>query len=271
MIFDRALQGAAAAALARALNEEGARTRSGGAWTRRRIQDTLANPVYAGLLVRWRGSEREQRRPARHPAIVSLQEFEAVAAQTRRRDLSAAGRATGGRPSRRFLLAGLARCGRCGGRMYSLTSTYKRKDGTHARKYQCALLTDGTGLCAAPPLDAVAVDALVLERLPRFMTAAERWLRELGSDRRWILGTRGVSRAGRTGSNSHSDTAAGPPARRRMEARCAGAAASYRRWDGSASPTSREDLRCELLAMEQGGADAQPRATPGHVAPRRQA
>jgi site-specific DNA recombinase len=182
-IVDRALEGAACARIARELNGEGLRTKNGRAWTRRRVQDTLANPVYAGLLVRWRGSEREQRRPGRHPAIITLEEFAAIAELTRRRDAAASGRAAGGRPSRRFLLATLACCGRCGGRMYSRTSTYRRKDGTRARRYECAHNVDGTGLCDAPPVDALAVDACVLERLPRFLEAAERWLQELGSDR----------------------------------------------------------------------------------------
>jgi hypothetical protein len=182
-IFERAIEGIACAVIARELNADGLRTKGGGPWTRRRIQDTLANAVYAGLLVRWRGSSREQRRPGRHPALVTAQEFALVAEHARRRDMAAAGRAAGGRPSRRFLLATLARCSRCGGRMYSRTSTYRRKDGTRARVYQCAQMVDGTGLCDAPPVPAAAVDAQVLERLPRFVAAAEDWLRELGSDR----------------------------------------------------------------------------------------
>jgi len=182
-VFDRALAGAAAASLARELNLDGVRTRAGGEWTRRRIQDTLSNAVYAGLLVRWRGTEREQRRSGRHPAIVSPEDLEAVAAHARRRDLAAAGRARGGRPSRRFLLATLVVCGECGASMYSVTSPYRRKDGTHARSYMCTHVHQSTGLCSAPPVDARRIDSQVLERLPRFLEAAERWLREVGVDR----------------------------------------------------------------------------------------
>src|SRR4051794_21700778 len=109
-IFDRALDGVAPAALARELNADEERTVGGGPWTRRRIQDTLANPVYAGMVVRWRGTDREECRPGRHPALVSAEQLVAIEQLTGARDRAAAGRAMGGRPSRRFLLAGLARC-----------------------------------------------------------------------------------------------------------------------------------------------------------------
>jgi site-specific DNA recombinase len=182
-IVDRALEGIACAVIARELNADGVRTRNGRPWIRRRIQDTLSNAVYAGQIVRWRATPREQRRPGRHPALMTLDEFARVAEHARRRDVAAAGRAAGGRPSRRFLLATLAHCSRCGGRMYSRTSTYRRKDGTRARFYQCGHVGDATGLCDAPNVPAAAVDEQVLERLPRYIEAAERWLRELGSDR----------------------------------------------------------------------------------------
>jgi hypothetical protein len=67
--------------------------------------------------------------------------------------------------------------------MYSRTSPYKRKDGTHARAYMCAHVVNGTGLCDAPPLEATAVDAKVIAHLPSYIEQAERWLRQLGSDR----------------------------------------------------------------------------------------
>jgi DNA invertase Pin-like site-specific DNA recombinase len=182
-IFERALDGGAPARIARELNADGLRTKASGAWTRRRIQDTLTNAHYAGLMVRWRGTEREQRRPGRHTAIVTEEEFAAVAQATARRDAAVVGRARADRPSSRFLLATLARCGTCGATMYSRTSSYRRKDGVRARSYLCAHVVDGTGLCNAPPQDAERIDEQVLARLPRFIEAADRWLREMGSDR----------------------------------------------------------------------------------------
>ena len=185
-IFDRALQGVAPAPMARQLNAEGLRTAAGGPWTRRRVQDTLANPVYAGLLVRYRGTDREERQPARHPAIVTPEEFEAVqvslvAATVRLPGAPPAGAPHGVSCSPAWHAAGAA--GHASTRAPRPTCART----AHARrKYECAQVTDGTGLCDAPPLDAVSVDALVLERLPRFWSAADRWLRELGSDRRAV-------------------------------------------------------------------------------------
>jgi DNA invertase Pin-like site-specific DNA recombinase len=182
-VWALAQDGFAPASLARIFNSEGLRTRAGRAWTRRRVQYTLGNAVYAGQLVRWRGQPREQRKPGGWPAYVTPDQFEAVANATASRDRSAAGRtAAGGRPSRRYLLATLARCGRCGGSMYARTSTYRRKDGSRARHYDCEHYAGGTGLCDVS-VPAEAVDAAVLQHLPRYVAAAERWLSDLGTDR----------------------------------------------------------------------------------------
>ena len=182
-LWDEALAGRAAASIARTLNADGLRTKSGGAWSRRRVQDTLANAAYAGQLVRWRGTEREARKPGRWPTIVTLAEWEAVHRQAAQRDVAASGRPTGGRPSPRFLLATQAKCHRCGSTMYSRLSPYKRKDGSRARAYLCSHVVNGTGLCDTKPVDAEAVDAEVIDRLPRYIAQAEQWLAELGSDR----------------------------------------------------------------------------------------
>ena len=110
------------------------------------IQDTLDNPVYAGMIVRWRGTPREQRRPGRHSALVSPDEFTAVARLTAERDRATEGRAVGGRPSRRVPSGRLRAAGRCGTRMYSITSTYRRKDGTRRRTLPVRPRPGRTGL-----------------------------------------------------------------------------------------------------------------------------
>lgn len=183
-VWELAIAGRACASIARQLNAEGHRTKNGGAWTRRRVQDLLSNAVYAGFSVRWRGQDREQRRAGVHPAYVSADDFEAVARATAKRDRSADARtANAGRPSRRYLLATLTRCWKCGGKVYAVTSTYRRKDDTRQRLYMCGEVHRGTGLCDAPSRDATVVDAAFIDRLPRFIDAAEGWLAELGHDR----------------------------------------------------------------------------------------
>jgi hypothetical protein len=172
LLWELALDGRAPAPLARELNAAGLRTkatkkRPAGAWTRRRVHDALSNAVYAGMLVRHRGSEREQRQPGGFPAYVTLEQFEAVAHHARQRDVAAAGRAKTGRPSRRFLLATLARCSRCGGGVYSVTSTHGRKDGTRRRLYMCGEVKEATGMCDAPTMPAELVDGYVCRRPSR--------------------------------------------------------------------------------------------------------
>ena len=58
--------------------------------------------------------------------------------------------------------------------MYSVTSTYKRVDGTRARNYVCSHVKNGTGLCKAPSVPAQRVDGYVLEHLSSFTDAAAR-------------------------------------------------------------------------------------------------
>ena len=119
--------------IAQRLNDEGVRTRRGGAWSLAAVHDLLRNPAYIGTSTRF-----GMRRPRAHPAIVAQETFRAAQDVARKR-----------RPFRRsprsqpFLLSGLARCGYCGNRMMGVTRkrSWKRKDGKRTRAvyryYQC--------------------------------------------------------------------------------------------------------------------------------------
>ena len=119
--------------IARRLNDDGVRTRRGGAWSLAALHDLLRNPAYIGTSTRF-----GMRRPRAHPAIVAQETFRAAQDIARNR-----------RPFRRssrsepFLLSGLVRCGYCGNRMMGVTRkrSWKRKDGQRARAvyryYQC--------------------------------------------------------------------------------------------------------------------------------------
>ena len=119
--------------IAQRLNDDGVRTRRGGAWSLAAVHDLLRNPAYIGTSTRF-----GMRRPRAHPAIVAHETFRAAQDIARER-----------RPFRRaprtqpFLLSGLARCGYCGNRMMGVTRkrSWKRKDGQRARAvyryYQC--------------------------------------------------------------------------------------------------------------------------------------
>ena len=98
--------------IAQRLNDQGIRTRRGGAWSLAAVHDLLKNPAYIGTATRFgmRRPKAQFRRAARpHP----------------------------------FLLSGLAQCGYCGNRMMGVTRkrSWKRKDGQRARAvyryYQC--------------------------------------------------------------------------------------------------------------------------------------
>lgn len=183
-IFELAAAGVADANIARALNRDGHRTASGKAWFRRRVQDTVTNPVYAGLVVWHRGQPDEERRVGEHPALVDPETFERIQKLRAARDRGAGSdRLPKGRPNSRHLLAGLATCERCGDLMRPTVSTYKRKDGTHARHYECRHVKDGTGLCDAPKVDAEVVDAAFASHLESFFIDFEAWAAAMGAQR----------------------------------------------------------------------------------------
>jgi len=120
--------------------------RSLGAWSRSSIWEVLRNPKYTGYQV-WNRRARKtagnrenppetwiwSEEPA-HPALVSKEEFEAVAARAASNHRSRqGGRGDGGvitPPKREYLYRGLVRCGVCGLRMW----------GNHRRRssyYSC--------------------------------------------------------------------------------------------------------------------------------------
>jgi site-specific DNA recombinase len=153
-MFAQRLAGRSAARITRALNDAGIPCpsaadpkrnphRTGAAWTLRTVTAILANPRYTGRQV-WNrqrtdrdlvdpdntglGHRQVQRwnlpegwviskRPA-HPALVSEEDF--IAAQD-----ATAPRGPAGQATRRYLLAGLLACGRCGRRLESAWSNGK--------------------------------------------------------------------------------------------------------------------------------------------------
>ena len=161
--------------VARTLNREGYRTKSGKPWRRRRVQDLLTNPHYAGRVARFRGTQLEEIADGRHPALVTTELFDRLQAQRRGRDRAAGSARAPGRPSSRFVLSRLARCARCREQMFAITSTYRRKDGTKARHYVCPARQDSTGGCDQPKIDAEALDAVLVTRLPGLFLDFERW------------------------------------------------------------------------------------------------
>jgi len=175
-----ALDGYAPASIARQLNAAGHRTKNGKPWTRRRVQDTLSNPFYAGRVVINRGKPNQRTRPGTWPALIAPDDFDRIQHMTAKRDKAAKNHvARTGRRTTRYVLARLGRCDRCGERMYCVTSPYKRKDGTQQRAYVCANVQSVTGLCDQPRIDAAQADAIVVKHLDQLFIDFEAWLASL--------------------------------------------------------------------------------------------
>ncbi len=130
--------------IARRLNEDGYRTRRGGAWSMVTIRDILRNRVYLGTYARF-----GVRVPGSHAALVSGDEFRKA------QERMATRRTSGGpRSVSPFLLSGLAVCGACGGHMIGVSRRQRwtrRSDGgvstAEYRYYQCGSRTNQS-VCA---------------------------------------------------------------------------------------------------------------------------
>jgi len=177
-IFALAREGLEDGQIARRLNKEGKRTRTGRYFDRRAIADGLTSQFYAGRLVRKPGADDEEVVEGKHPPLIPPAAFDALQARRRRRrdDRPAAGgrRRGAGRPPRNHALANLAVCGVCGARMRPQTSNYVRKDGTRRRYYQCGNQLSGAG-CTGPVVSAELVDAALVAELDRLLIDFDAW------------------------------------------------------------------------------------------------
>ncbi|HEY8810526.1 MAG TPA: recombinase family protein, partial [Solirubrobacterales bacterium] len=90
----------APANVARRLNAEGYLTKKGRPWDRRRVQDALTNPFYAGMVARGRSTPGApvETAPASHPAIIDPERFARIQGGFADRD-RAAGSNRRGRPN----------------------------------------------------------------------------------------------------------------------------------------------------------------------------
>jgi hypothetical protein len=167
-LFELAADGLPDAHIARLLNEEGRRTRSGKPWTRRAVRAHVTNPWHAGR--RRAGGVNVD-----PTALVDPQEFDRIQAMRAARDRGPGARKTG-RPNTNHALARLAVCAHCGGRMGAFTSSYVRKDGSRRRFYRCIQAHDGSGICnAIRPIGAELVDTAVVAGLDSLLVDFDAW------------------------------------------------------------------------------------------------
>src|SRR5262249_31950080 len=110
-IFKLAANGVPDAEISRRLNLDRIPTRKGNPWTRRRVQDLLTRPFYAGRIV-YQGETFT----GAHEALIDAAAFDRLIAARGNRDL-APGQNTAGRPAKRHALQGMATCAECGRRL----------------------------------------------------------------------------------------------------------------------------------------------------------
>jgi site-specific DNA recombinase len=148
--------------VARRLNEEGVKTRRGGAWSMVSVRDILRNRAYLGTYARF-----NVRVSGTHPPLVTSDDYHTVQDRLNARRTSQAPRVAS-----QFLLSGLAYCGYCGNKVIGVSrkQTWKRKDGERVsnayRYYQCESRTNQS-MCAYHTRRADELELIVRDELAR--------------------------------------------------------------------------------------------------------
>ena len=168
-IFQMAVEGRGGKEIAKALNADGLRTRTGRHFSTTTINNTLRNEVYTGTLA-WHSKNGNFgnagaktrleviRTPNAHPALVSREDFDRVQElMTERRPCVRHPRTI----SSQYLLSGLLHCSKCGSPMIGCWA----KSGKFFY-YQCNThYKKGKGICDAPMISKGKLEGFVLERI----------------------------------------------------------------------------------------------------------
>jgi hypothetical protein len=170
LIFRLALRGRTCGQIATSVNDVGwltkpaHRNRTPRSFSTDRVNDILKNPRYAAL-ASWNGEIVARGHwPAyltEHQSKHLRQRLRVRRAPKHYRRLEA------------YLLAKLARCGRCGSTLYSLTGNPHR-DGSFARRYGCASHAKdrGAGQCQAKLINADTAEAMLVASIDRLLIAS---------------------------------------------------------------------------------------------------
>jgi site-specific DNA recombinase len=159
-IFDLYVrQRLSAAAVAKALTEQGWRTQTGKAWSARAVLTVLRNRVYLGEIY-YRGTWHTAPAGSHHPPLVDREVFAHAQQLREARTVEASKRASNGSD---YLLSGLLICSRCG-KTYLGNAAHGRN--ARYRYYTCATrLRGGVTGCDADRLPADAVEDAVTASL----------------------------------------------------------------------------------------------------------
>ncbi len=154
------------------LNNCGYPAKRGGRWHPSAVAKVLSNPLYTGRLIWGRNRGELGEGPARIDTVAQIPPLVSTEQYARVQALAAAGRRRRQAAKRPFLLAGLLRCGRCGGPMVG------NRCGRWSY-YRCARRVREKS-CLAPSVPAEPLEQAVLARLDaRFGAAAGQLAAEL--------------------------------------------------------------------------------------------
>lgn len=166
-IFKMCLNGMGVKEIAKKLNAEGIRTRSGNPWTNTVVYYMLTNEAYAGVLVfnrylYYKPSDGKTRKAIRvegaHPALVAPEQFAKV------RALLAARRPNVTHPRQvasDYLLAGMAYCGACGSKLLGTQAKGGRFFYYGCQRY----LKQGSTACRSGLVNRAALEETVMDTL----------------------------------------------------------------------------------------------------------
>jgi DNA invertase Pin-like site-specific DNA recombinase len=162
LIFRLALRGRSCGQIARSVNKAGwlskpvRRLASPRPFDVGSIYAIVKNPRYAGLSVY---ADEVMARDC-WPAYISERQRQRVLAELRKRRLNIDSQR---RLRETYLLARLARCGRCGSPLHAYSGRYRRNDGSRARSYLCSSHSSQRGphQCDASPIEAHGAEAMV--------------------------------------------------------------------------------------------------------------
>jgi hypothetical protein len=167
VIFRLALRGRTCGQIAKSVNDAGwltkpaHRNHAPRSFTTDKVNDILKNPRYAAL-ASWNGEIVAR---GHWPAYLTERQSKQLAQRLRRRRAPKHYRRL-----ETYLLAKLARCGRCGAALYALTGNPHR-DGSFARRYGCASHAKdrGAGQCEAQLINADTAEAMLVASIDRLL------------------------------------------------------------------------------------------------------
>lgn len=191
LIWEMALAGRSLSAIQLELSDRGYRTKpvrkdhKSVPFTVNRLSQILENPAYAGLLVHNGKVVAE----GNWPRYVEPEDFWRQLNERRANSpQSLVTRRSKGAQPKNHLLARLAVCGTCGGRMYATSGRKRQRDGIVPRTYTCVAHFDyhpeSAEYCPQMPINGIEADRVVLSGLGKLLADADAMGAQIDAGRR---------------------------------------------------------------------------------------